>query len=246
MPRDPEKLRAKQARSRARRREKISAYNHAHYLSHIEEIRLANRERYLANQDDRLDRAAAYRATHPEEIRISKATHRLANLDEYRAKAKAKWAADPVKSKTLNAARYQRNRPAILLMAAIKRASQPAKVRARQQRYRANHPERNAYDHELRKARKNGATIIDFCPAQWEEMLLACHGQCVYCGRDDLPLTKDHLTPYARGGNHTLWNILPACVSCNCKKKDGPPLCPVQPLLLTIANPRRPRKKRVA
>lgn len=45
-------------------------------------------------------------------------------------------------------------------------------------------------------------------------------------------LTKDHSTPLSKGSAHTLTNVVPACQSCNSKKHTGPPLKPVQPLLL--------------
>jgi 5-methylcytosine-specific restriction endonuclease McrA len=40
---------------------------------------------------------------------------------------------------------------------------------------------------------------------------------CAYCG-EVKPLTQDHVQPLARGGGHTIENVVPACVSCNAKK----------------------------
>ncbi len=46
-------------------------------------------------------------------------------------------------------------------------------------------------------------------------------GVCYYCGasvgRD--ALTMDHIVPYSRGGRSAKGNIVPACKSCNSKKK---------------------------
>jgi 5-methylcytosine-specific restriction endonuclease McrA len=57
--------------------------------------------------------------------------------------------------------------------------------------------------------------------------------RCVYCGkRAKGHLTQDHLTPLAKGGNHTKNNIVPACRKCNAIKGTRGPLVPVQPLLL--------------
>ena len=46
-------------------------------------------------------------------------------------------------------------------------------------------------------------------------------GICYYChrevGRENL--TMDHLVPLSRGGKSTQGNIVPACKSCNNKKK---------------------------
>ncbi|MCX7822758.1 MAG: HNH endonuclease [Syntrophobacterales bacterium] len=46
-------------------------------------------------------------------------------------------------------------------------------------------------------------------------------GQCYYCGTIVEPgeLTMDHVVPIIRGGRSTKSNIVPACKSCNSKKK---------------------------
>ncbi|MEJ5299560.1 MAG: HNH endonuclease [Thermodesulforhabdaceae bacterium] len=46
-------------------------------------------------------------------------------------------------------------------------------------------------------------------------------GHCYYCGAAVPPneLTMDHIVPLVRGGRSTKSNIVPACKSCNNKKK---------------------------
>ncbi len=46
---------------------------------------------------------------------------------------------------------------------------------------------------------------------------------CYYCKRDGLKLTIDHFMPLARGGAHAIRNLVPACRSCNSRKKDRDP-----------------------
>ena len=48
-------------------------------------------------------------------------------------------------------------------------------------------------------------------------------GLCFYCKAKVKDLTIDHVTPLARGGSHTLDNIVFACHECNSKKRDLPP-----------------------
>lgn len=43
---------------------------------------------------------------------------------------------------------------------------------------------------------------------------------CVYCGRSDLLLTLDHVTPCELGGTNEAGNLVTACVSCNSAKQD--------------------------
>lgn len=45
-------------------------------------------------------------------------------------------------------------------------------------------------------------------------------GKCVRCGRSDIPLTKDHIIPVARGGCDCIHNLQPLCTPCNSAKCD--------------------------
>jgi 5-methylcytosine-specific restriction protein A len=51
-------------------------------------------------------------------------------------------------------------------------------------------------------------------------------GQCYYCGQLTPPkeLTMDHIVPLSRGGKSTRGNIVPACKTCNNKKKQLLPI----------------------
>jgi 5-methylcytosine-specific restriction endonuclease McrA len=104
------------------------------------------------------------------------------------------------------------------------------------------HPEHFKAKFDRHRARKAGAPISDLTAAQWREILAAYGHRCVYCGDKKQRLTKDHIIPLSKGGNHSVDNVVPACRSCNSRKQAGPPLTPVQPLLLTIA----PSKKKKA
>ena len=45
----------------------------------------------------------------------------------------------------------------------------------------------------------------------------------MYCQRNDLPLTIDHIVPKSKGGDDTWENLVTACVKCNNKKGDRSP-----------------------
>jgi len=49
-----------------------------------------------------------------------------------------------------------------------------------------------------------------------KELLGQC---CIYCGRSDVPLTRDHKIPLFRGGSNDIYNIVPACKPCNSSKR---------------------------
>ncbi|MFJ3854791.1 HNH endonuclease [Streptomyces sp. NPDC090085] len=58
----------------------------------------------------------------------------------------------------------------------------------------------------------------------WEELavLTAHRGLCIYCLASSE--VKDHVIPFARGGDDALHNLAPACDDCNDSKNDRTPL----------------------
>ena len=83
-----------------------------------------------------------------------------------------------------------------------------------------------------RRARKR-ALPSTLTTEQWKAIKVAYHQRCAYCGERFKRLTQDHVIPLMRGGGTTPDNIVPACQSCNSKKRDGsPPTLPALRLLL--------------
>lgn len=151
----------------------------------------------------------------------------------------ARWAAlkaDPVALAAHRArvmAYYHRTRSARRANALRWYAANSVRQAARHAAYLRAHPGIMDAASERRRALKAGAPVNDFTLAQWREMKAAYDNRCAYCGKKQKRLTMDHITPLYLGGSHTLHNIVPACKTCNSRKYTGPPLCPVQPLLLT-------------
>lgn len=55
---------------------------------------------------------------------------------------------------------------------------------------------------------------------QWEECEKAFVYKCAYCGKKR-KLTQDHFIPLSKGGEYSLNNIVPVCLSCNSSKLDN-------------------------
>lgn len=119
------------------------------------------------------------------------------------------------------------------------RQANPERVRNNARKYYAANKEKVDNWGQQRAARQRQAARVDFTAAQWREMKAHYAHCCVYCGQPSQRLTMDHIMPLSLGGLHTVHNIVPACRSCNSRKKDGAVLVPVQPLLLTIAPARK-------
>ena len=128
----------------------------------------------------------------------------------------------------------KRNRERLKITAAVRYANaDKTKLRQQKQAWRKANPEKYFAQRAKRRANLRNTPRNDFTAEQWLEMQIAFNHRCAYCGkRWKDKLTQDHITPLSKGGAHTRANIVPACHSCNAKKYTGPPLKPVQPLLL--------------
>jgi 5-methylcytosine-specific restriction endonuclease McrA len=70
-----------------------------------------------------------------------------------------------------------------------------------------------------RRALKLNATGNGITSEQAIQLKKETGGRCVYCGQIK-KLTIDHVIPLVSGGRHDVDNAVPACQSCNSKKKD--------------------------
>lgn len=62
---------------------------------------------------------------------------------------------------------------------------------------------------------------------EWDSIKATYGHACVYCGRTDRPLTRDHVIPLSKGGHHVKENILPACRPCNSRRNNQDRLRPM-------------------
>lgn len=52
----------------------------------------------------------------------------------------------------------------------------------------------------------------------WRELISLYDNQCVYCLKKFDSLEQDHVEPLSQGGQHSIYNIVPACRTCNRSK----------------------------
>lgn len=209
--------------------EEISVQKKAKRLADLEGARAKDKESYLRKDKDK--KRASGKRSYQKNKKKNVEKKRLYHLENYPqtrtrqltyAKAYKLTHAD-----TLRAKRRERD------------AKNRDKINEKSRAFRAAHPEVHRAHNHARRARKRNASSNDLTARQWEEIKEAYGHRCVYCGRKMQRLTQDHITPLIQGGGHTASNIVPACQSCNSKKHDGAPLVPVQPLLLTVAPPKK-------
>lgn len=102
--------------------------------------------------------------------------------------------------------REYKNRPEVLARAKVRREE-----RARDPKFKIAHALRQAQ----RRLRVGAERIT---PEEWSDILLEFSHRCAYCFVSTPKLVIEHVDPLARGGTHTIDNIVPACRSCNSRK----------------------------
>lgn len=82
-----------------------------------------------------------------------------------------------------------------------------------------------AFDLDEATIRRERGKARELRASQWWKRKIA-KGVCGYCGRftPRRELTMDHIVPIARGGCSTKGNVVPACKTCNTKKKQLLPM----------------------
>ena len=84
---------------------------------------------------------------------------------------------------------------------------------------------------KIRRARL-ASTVCTLTDKQWLALVEAYGGKCAYCGLA-APMTIDHIQAIARGGEHSLINVVPACKRCNQVKGVRPLMDALQKLNAT-------------
>lgn len=101
-------------------------------------------------------------------------------------------------------------------------------VKRNRLRRRLENPEgeraKRKHNRKAAKARRRRIVTSQVEPqitlSEWRCLVQVWKCRCAYCGRRR-KLTQDHFTPLSKGGEHTLSNIVPACMPCNQLKSDG-------------------------
>lgn len=115
------------------------------------------------------------------------------------------------------------NAVAIRLRVVQWRGKNADRRRATDAAYQAAHFERYLVDQVVLRARRIGIELLDIRLVSKRDWLALCsrhNNRCAYCGCSE-PLTKDHVIPIARGGRHSIGNLLPACRRCNASKRNS-------------------------
>jgi len=168
------------------------------------ELERAYQATYRANNQAAIaSQRAAYREANRDKVSGQNAAFRSAHREERAAASRAYALAHPGAVQAYQR-RYYLSHRADLIAAASEWA-------------RTHRPEANAASNRRRaRVRDNGVFAIT--ARDWRRILQRHRQACAYCGRSGVPLQQEHVIPIARGGRHSVGNLVPACQPCNGSK----------------------------
>lgn len=72
-----------------------------------------------------------------------------------------------------------------------------------------------------RRSRILQSPFNDFEAEDWLKCLEEFERSCAYCGANNIALEKEHVIPVSKNGSNSIYNIIPACRSCNASKTNN-------------------------
>jgi 5-methylcytosine-specific restriction endonuclease McrA len=166
------------------------------------------------------ERSAKFKAAHPERFAIYNQRYYERNADRINARNKAWQAANPEKVTAQRRAYYQAHQEERKAYKRAWSAANRAKETAWHAAYAAKNRARMCEIEGRRRVRKEGNGVLKVSARDWRRMLIRYRNRCAYCG-EVRKLVMEHIVPIARGGRHSIGNLLPACRSCNARKHDS-------------------------
>ena len=175
------------------------------------------RVKKAANPEIWKAREAARYAADPAKHRARRVAYHVANREKENAAQRASYAADPVRHRGHVAKHRATNRGRVNAAQRAAYAANPEKARSATRRWQKAHREQVHHQIATRRARRfsNGGSHT---LTQWREKCDLYLNRCAYCG-EARKLTRDHKIPLSCGGTDDISNIIPACASCNARKK---------------------------
>ena len=103
----------------------------------------------------------------------------------------------------------------------LRRYYESGKGKATIQKYQATDKGKESLLRGIHKRRAAIKLVVcDLTAAEWKTIKENQNYKCAICG-EKKELTRDHIIPLTKGGQHTAANIQALCRSCNSRKNDN-------------------------
>jgi 5-methylcytosine-specific restriction endonuclease McrA len=158
----------------------------------------------------------AYYAKNREKSNAKSRADYALNREKYK-KIHAEWAANNADRITSHKkAYYAKNREKVITAAADWAAANPEKRSSVAAKWQKANPEAMSATVHRRRARKAANGVNAVSTQEWATIAAM---PCTACAAPG-PSEVDHIVPIARGGAHTIGNLIPLCRSCNASKNN--------------------------
>lgn len=142
------------------------------------------------------------------------------NPDLHRARRQRYENKHPERIKDSKDRYYKDNREIVIDKASKRQKDDPEWARARNSKSKKRHPERRRAEGRKRRALLYSAEGYHTDNDEFE-IGYSQGWKCYWCGRDCKEKHHaDHLVPLSRGGSDWAYNIVIACVFCNCSRNN--------------------------
>jgi 5-methylcytosine-specific restriction endonuclease McrA len=187
---------------------------HENHPEHKREEYQRNKATYQASQ-------LAWREAHPERKREMDKAWREQNAERKNATDRAYYGANREEVLAKERARHAANPEPNQRKAREWAVAFPERAKAIWDRWHKNNPDKVKAATYANRA-KRAAAPGSFTSEEWLAKQAEYGYRCAYCWAEG-ELTVDHVIPVTKSGSHAIDNIVPACGSCNNRKKARTP-----------------------
>lgn len=188
-------------------------YNREYRARNREQVNARKRDWVKKNPKSKKESDRRYREKNLERLRHTQKSWRERNADYVAEYRRLYLLVHGDRKKELDREYGRANRDKNNEASRRYRLNNPDKARETQRKQALKHPERGKIRQARRRAlvRQNGVFLVTE-----KDVAKMLNKPCAYCGAESVHI--DHVIPIARGGVHSVGNLVGACRRCNLRK----------------------------
>ena len=208
-----------QLESEAKKKKKAAAQNKLYRQTHPKKVTQQQTVYRKGHAAQRSAYGKKWRAEHVDMVQAQRVVYDAIHVAQQAATPKLYRDAHQEQLRAQHKKHYEENYSLVLINHRLWYKKNKKKDDTRHAQYQHLHPEISQVGHSRYHARRLNAEG-SFTVEEFRQKCEEYDYKCAYCGIEDADLTIDHVIPLSRGGTDYISNIVPACLSCNSRKKD--------------------------